>query len=42
MYIIEWKKKLYELIFTESSHLICIDSKKENDKIKLWPMARNE
>ncbi|CAB5373346.1 unnamed protein product [Rhizophagus irregularis] len=36
MYIIERKEKLYELIFTESSRLICIDSKEENDKIKLW------
>ncbi|PKY58197.1 hypothetical protein RhiirA4_479900 [Rhizophagus irregularis] len=30
------EEKLYELIFTESSRLICIDSKEENDKIKLW------
>jgi hypothetical protein len=36
MYIIEREEKLYELIFTESSRLICIDSKEENDKIKLW------
>ncbi|PKK56832.1 hypothetical protein RhiirC2_799214 [Rhizophagus irregularis] len=30
------EEKLNELIFTESSRLICIDSKEENDKIKLW------
>ncbi|PKK56146.1 hypothetical protein RhiirC2_800648 [Rhizophagus irregularis] len=36
MYIIEREEKLNELIFTESSRLICIDSKEENDKIKLW------
>ena len=36
MYIIEREEKLYELIFTESLCLIYIDSKEENDKIKLW------
>jgi len=28
--------KLYELIFVESSRLICNENKKNDDKIKLW------
>ena len=36
MYMVERDGKLYELIFTECSRLVCIESKEENDKIKLW------
>ena len=36
MFIEMIEKKLYELIFVESSHLVCSESKKDDDKIKLW------
>jgi len=30
------EKKLYELIFVESSRIACIRIKEENDNVKLW------
>ena len=36
MFIEVIEKKLYELMFVESSRLVCSESKKDNDKVKLW------
>ena len=36
MFIEEHKSKLYELLFVECSRLICLEQKKDDDKVKLW------
>ncbi len=36
MFIEEHKGKLYELLFVECSRLICLEQKKDDDKVKLW------
>jgi hypothetical protein len=36
MFLVKKQEKLYELIFVECSRLVCPDSKKVEDKAKLW------
>ncbi|RIA94188.1 hypothetical protein C1645_818478 [Glomus cerebriforme] len=36
MFMIESKKKLYELMFVESSRIVCTKIKEEDDNVKLW------
>ena len=36
MYTVKWQDKICELVFGECSRILCNDTKKRNDKIKLW------
>ena len=36
MFIASCNERIYELIYCESSRIICDEQKKENDKVKTW------
>ncbi|KAF0373860.1 hypothetical protein F8M41_012945 [Gigaspora margarita] len=36
MAMTEYRGKIFELVYVESSRVICINKKKENDSVKLW------
>ncbi|CAG8853619.1 13648_t:CDS:2, partial [Gigaspora margarita] len=36
MFLEMCRKKIYELMYIECSHLICTDRKKKDDEVKLW------
>ena len=36
MYLQKREGKIFELVFGECSHLLCSDTKKKEDEIKLW------
>jgi len=36
MFLLKRKGKIFELVFGESSRLLCSDAKKEEDEVKLW------
>jgi hypothetical protein len=36
MFIVKHEDRIYELIFAECSRIICGDTKKDDDRVKLW------